>query len=75
MPGPAKTIQFVSDGEPRMTKQHSWTCVPHDRFHLGPLRGLVTVDRAIGAGRFFVSVRALLKPTLRIVQETAAEGA
>jgi hypothetical protein len=67
MPGPSKTIQFMSNSEQRMAKQHPRAGISHYLFGLGSSSRLIAVNRAVGTRRLVVSVRTFLKPYLNVV--------
>jgi len=75
MPGRAESVQLVADGKERMAQQHPRAGVSHDFFGLGPLRRLVTVNGAVGAGRLVLAVRTFQQPHFGIVQKLPALGA
>ena len=69
VPCPAAPIEIVRNGQDRVTEQHSWASVAHDLPGLFPVLGLVAMDRAVCAGRFVLTVGALLKTNLGVVQK------
>jgi hypothetical protein len=72
MTGFSKSIQLVGNGEYWVAKQHPRTGVTHDLPSLVSSRWFVTVNRAVGAGWFFVAIRAFLQPNLGVVEKTLA---
>jgi hypothetical protein len=67
-----ETVQLVRNREIRVPEQHSWAGVPHDHPGSCPGTGLVTMDRAIGAGRLVGAVEAFLQAHIGIVEEALA---
>ena len=73
--GLSETIQLMGNSEHRMTEQHSGSSKSHDLGGLCPLGRLVTVNRAVGAGRLVFPVRTLLQSHFSIVLKLLARGA
>jgi hypothetical protein len=69
VPGISKSVHLVRKRQERMTEQHPWTGVAHDLPSLGSLGRLVTVDRAVGASRFVVTIGAFLQTHFGIVEK------
>ncbi len=55
-------IYFVPQGQQGMVHHHPWPGKSHDAAHPVPHVGLVAMDRAVGAGRFFGLKGALFYP-------------
>ena len=72
MNGPAPLVQQVSERPDRVTPGHARPGVSHDAACGLALRGLVAVDRALGAGRFGDAVRALFEPSFSVLHEVRA---
>ena len=70
--GRALAIQQVAHGENRMPPEHPWPGVPHDGLDLVAVGGLVTMDRALGAGGLFRLEHAPLQTQSGVVQEGLA---
>ena len=53
-------------------QQHAWPGVAHDRLRLLAILLLVAMHRTVGAGRFFLTERALLETYLGVVEKLRA---
>lgn len=68
----AKLVEHMHQRPPRMTPGHSRTRITHDVTNAGPGFRLVAVDGTVGAGRLFVTIRALRQPTFRVPHQRGA---
>ena len=62
----ALIVDQMAHRQYRMSPQHAWPRPAHHLLHLFALCGLITVHRALLAGRFFLAEDALIKPLLRV---------
>ena len=68
----AETIQPVPETQNRVAPEHAGAGIPHDQLHLVAPIALITMDRTMGAGRFFGAKPAAIQPQGGVVQLTAA---
>ena len=62
----ALIVDQMAHRQYRMSPQHAWPRPAHHLLHLFTFCGLITVHRALLAGRFRLAEDALIKPLLRV---------
>ena len=72
MPGASAPVDVVGDRQYRVTEQHPWPCETHDLPGQFTLLGFVTVNRAVGAGRFVFAIGTFVEPDFRVIKEAIA---
>ncbi len=65
----AAVVNQMTNGKDRVPDQHPWPSPAHYLLHLFPLCGLITMDGAMLAGRFFLAIGAAIQPFGRIVEQ------
>jgi hypothetical protein len=71
----SQTIDDVTDSQDRVTHQHAWSGIAHDRANLFSLRRAITMDGTIGTRRLPLLKRAFLKALQSILEKHITFGA
>lgn len=75
MPGAPAPVDVVGNRQERVAEQHPGPCEAHDLAGQLALRGLVTVNRAVGTGRLVFAIGAFVEAHLRVIEEATTVDA